>query len=209
MKKFLSVFLAVLMIFSIATTAFAGSYLEEEAQVGVLVRCADCDNCTGKFGCNCCINCPGYVDENNVAINTAQFLGCAYGQYYDTDVYAYNSDGSVQKNDDGTFKLEHKGDYKMHYYWKALCCEECTGRKGCRCNNTDYDNPCGCPDCLFKPDHTEEKIQEGLEAGREGFTGGIQAALIAVRDVMYDLFNKLFEFLRIDIILGKKPSETV
>lgn len=212
MKKVLSVLLAVLMIFSLTTIAFAkGSYREEEAQKGVLVRCTECDSCTGVFGCNCCEDCPGYIDEHGVATNTAQFNGCAFDFYYDVDIYQHLEDGSVAKNPDGTNKLLHKGDYTTHYYWKALCCEECTGRKGCRCNNQDYDNPCGCPGCFYEPDHTEEKIQEGIDKGQEGYTKGIQAALIAMRDVMYDLFNKLFAFLRIDIILGKDrvPSETV
>lgn len=209
MKKIISLLLAVLMIFSASVVAFADSYKEEAANEGVLVRCAECDNCTGKFGCNCCTECPGYIDKNGVATNSAQFLDCAFGSYYDVDIYKYDENGAVIKNEDGTYALEHKGDYKMHYYWKALCCEECTGRKGCRCNNTDYENPCGCPCCLYEPDHTEEKIQEGLDKGKEGYTNGIQGALIAIRDVMYDLFNKLFAFLRIDIILGKQPSETV
>ena len=209
MKKIISLLLAVLMIFSVMVVAFAGSYKEEAANEGVLVRCAVCDKCTGKFGCNCCAECPGYIDENGVATNSAQFLDCAFGSYYDVDIYKYDENGAIIKKDDGTYDLEHKGDYKMHYYWKALCCEECTGRKGCRCNNTDYENPCGCPCCLYEPDHTEEKIQEGLDKGKEGFTNGIQSALIAIRDVMYELFNKLFAFLRIDIILGKQPSETV
>lgn len=212
MKKIISIMLAVLMIFSLTTIAFAkGSYQEEEAQKGVLFRCTECDDCTGVFGCNCCNECPGYIDDNGVATNTAQFNACAFDFYYDIDIYDYLEDGSVAKNDDGTYKLIHKGTYTTHYYWKALCCEECTGRKGCRCNNTDYENPCGCPCCLYEPDHTEEKIQEGIDKAQDGYTKGIQGALLAMRNVMYDLFNKLFAFLRIDVILGKDrvPSETV
>ena len=211
MKKILSILLAALIIMSVGSVAFAGSYIEEGANATVLVRCTECDNCTGKFGCNCCEDCPGYVDKNGVATNISQFLGCAYDFYYDVDVYQYNPDGSVAKDADGKYIVIHEGTLKNRYYWTAPCCEECTGRKGCRCNNTDYAKPCGCPDCLYEPDHTEEKIQEGVDKAQEGYTNGIQGALIAIRDVMYDLFNKLFAFLRIDVILGKDrvPSETV
>lgn len=215
MKKVLSFLLAALMIFSVGTVAFAGSYQEEAANAGVLRRCTECDECTGLFGCNCCEECPGYLDADGVATNTALYEACAFGFYWDVDVYKLESDGSYARNEDGSYILLHKANPetagKVRYYWKALCCEECTGKKGCRCNNQDYENPCGCMGCYFEPDHTEEKIQEGVEKGQEGFIKGIQSALSALREVMYDLFDKLFEFLRIDVILGKDrvPSEKV
>lgn len=209
MKKIISILLAALMIFSIATVAFAGSYIEEERNAEVCVRCSECPDCTGKFGCDCCQFCPGYIDNNGVPINLSKFLDCAYDSYYDVDVFKYDENGAVIFDENGNAVLEHKGDYTTHYYWKARCCEECTGRVGCKCNNTDYANPCGCPCCLYEPDHSAEKIQEGLDSGREGYTKGIQGALLAVKQVMYDLFDKLFKFLRVDHILGKKPSDTV
>lgn len=211
MKKIISILLAALMIFSLATVVFAGSYTEEAANTDVLEKCEACAGCTGKFGCNCCEACPGYINGDGVATNLAGYSICHYGSYYDVDVYEYDENGAVIKNADGSFALKHEGDYTMHYYWKAKCCEDCTGKLGCKCNNQDLKENCGCPACFYQPDHTEEQIQEGLQKGREGYTSGIQTALIAIRDVMYELFNKLFEFLRIDVILGadRVPSVTV
>lgn len=210
MKKFISLLMAVLMIMSVATVAFAapGSYKEEAANSYVFLKCEKCSSCTGKFGCECCEACPGYMGEDGVPDNLGEYLDCRFGFYYDIDVYKYNPDGSIKTKADGTYDLEHEGTFKMRYYWKTPCCGECTGKKGCQCNNTDFKDSCGCVCCTYTPDHTEEQIQEGLETGRQGFASGIQTALIAIRDVMYDLFNKLFEFLRIDVILGKDRVPT-
>ncbi len=211
MKKILSVLIAVLIVFSTLTTVFAaqGTYQEENANAAVFVRCDKCEACTGKFGCNCCADCPGYMGDDGVPTNTNRFTGCRFGYYLDVDVYEIGADGKIVKEADGvTDKLIHDGDDTIHYYWKALCCEDCTGLKGCQCNNTDNKEACGCVYCAYTPDHTDEQIKDGLEKGREGYTNGIQSALSALREIMYDLFNKLFEFLRIDVILGKDRVPT-
>lgn len=198
MKKLLSMLLAVLLILSVSAVAFAkeGSYAEEVANAGIKVYCQNCAGCTGVFGCNCCENCPGYTDTaNGVPLNIGDYLECRYGFYLDVDTYTYA--------EDGTPVLEHEGTLKIRYYWKALCCEECTGMRGCKCNNKDYVHPCGCPCCYYEPDHVEEKIHDGIEKGKEGFTNGFQKALDKLRTMMYDFFDRLFAFLRVDVILGK------
>lgn len=205
MKRLISMFLAVLLMMSVSSVALAvgGSFYEEQAlkDAGIVVKCEKCgDACTGKFGCTCCEECPGRVDSDGIALNIGDYLECRYGYYFDSDVYSQNADGSST--------LVHNGDFKMHYYWKPLCCEECTGKKGCTCNNVDYETPCGCPCCYYEPDHLEERIEEGVEKGRQGFTNGIQGALATLRDLMYDFFNRIFEFLRIDVILGKDRVPT-
>lgn len=209
MKKAISVLLALLMVLSCSTVAFAGSWVEANnlESSDIVIYCTACGSeksggkCTGKFGCNCCEACPGYIDDTGVALNCTQFCGCRYDVFYDIDVF-----------DKTTGELLHKGTQKNVYYWKPVCCEKCTGVVGCKCNDvTDDKDGCSCSFCAFTPDKTEEMLQEGLEKGRTSFTGAIQNVLIILRDLMYDLFNSLFEFLRIDVILGpdRVPKESV
>ena len=194
MKKIISVLLTLIMLFSLASIAFAGSWQEEEAYKEVRVYGPDCDNCSGTFGRDHSTNCPNYVNENGVAVNIGEYSGCRVDSYFDID--EIDKEGNII----------HKGDLTTHYYWKAKCCEDCTGKFGCKCNNTDNKDACGCPYCEYTPDHTDEKIEEGLEKGKQGYIHGIQTALKAVREVMYNLFDELFKFLRLDDVLGKWPG---
>ena len=198
MKKLLSALLAVIMIFSLASVAFAGSWNEEQANANITEYCTSCNNpCTGKFGCTCCDQCPGHIDENGVATNTSGYLPCRFDFYLDVDIV--DADGNII----------HKGDQKVHYYWKVKCCDACTGKVGCKCNCKDGKDP-KCPYCVDETeDDTDKKIEEGIDKGRTGFINGIQKALTSVRDVMYKLFDALFKFLRLEDLLGKTPSETV
>ncbi len=203
MKKVLSVIIAVIMAFSLlSVVAFAGTKEEADACAEIKVFCESCDNCTGKFGCNCCENCPGYVDESGNATNVGKYSPCRYDSYYSYDVFTYDETSQ-------TYVASEQGDGKIHYYWKPLCCDNCTGLKGCQCNNTDdgADN-CECAYCAYTPDHFAEQVEDGLESGRVGFMAGIQSALQSMRRVLYNLFDRLFAFLRVDELLGRTPTET-
>lgn len=204
MKKIISVLLALIMLFSMSAVAFAvGNWQEEEAYKTIRVYCPNCDDCKGYFvydetlkrqvGCDCCDKCPNRIVDG-IAVNIGEYLACRIDSYFDLDTM----------NADGT--LAHKGDLTTHYYWKAKCCDLCTEKRGCKCNNTEDKDACGCPYCEFTPDHTDEKIEAGLEKGREGYINGIQTALKAMRDVMYEFFDSLFKFLRLDDVLGKWPG---
>lgn len=198
MKKIISVLLAILMVFSLTVIAFAYGSREEEANCSdVRFYCEFCDSCSGKFGCKCCEKCPGHLDENAEPTNTGLYASCRYDSYLDSDEYDPISGDKV-----------YEGDWFIHYYWKGMCCAECTGLKGCQCHNTtDKSCTCQCVACSYTPDEFAEAVKDGIEAGRQGYTSGIQTALAAIRDVMYDLFNQLFEFLRIDIVLpGREPT---
>ena len=206
MKKVISVLLSLIMLFSLTAVAFAaGNWQEEEAYQSIRNYCPyhGEGECKGYFyydedlkrqvGCDCCEKCPNYI-KNGVAVNIGEYSGCFVDSYFDIDTM--NADGS----------LAHKGDLTTHYYWKAKCCGLCTGKSGCKCNNTEDLDACGCPYCKYKPDHTDEKIEEGLEKGRQGYIKGIQTALKSMRDVMYELFDALFKFLRLDDVIGKWPG---
>lgn len=190
MKKIISLALVVMMLFSLSVVAFAdaGSWDEAQTCASVTRKCAVCDACTGKFGCSCCEKCPGAVDINGTPINLASLIECSYGYYVDRDFTA----------PDGT---EHFGDFETHYYWKTPCCENCTGLVGCHCN---------CGNCIYCPeepkDEFDEKFEEARETAINGFSKGIQSALTALRKVLYDLFDRLFEFLRLEDVLGKTPG---
>lgn len=186
------------MIFSFSAVAFAAGSAEEEAlNKGITEYCTSCSNpCTGVFGCTCCSDCPGHLDENGNATNVAGYLECRYGYYLDADVK------------DSKGNLVHQGDNKMHYYWKAKCCDDCTGKAGCKCNCEDASGV-KCPYCMNdEDDNLNDKVEGGIHAAQNGFINGIQTALTSVRDVMYELFDALFKFLRLEDILGKLPPIT-
>lgn len=198
MKKLLSVFLAAVMIFTFASVAFAGSWYDEQANAGITEYCTNCGNaCTGTFGCTCCEECPGYIDADGNAANVAGYLACRYDFYLDVDIY------------DGDGHRIHTGDQKMHYYWKAKCCDDCTGKVGCKCNCKNGDEA-NCPYCIDEDadDNLSDKVEGGIHAAQNGFINGIQTALTSVRDVMYELFDALFKFLRLEDLLGKIPPIT-
>lgn len=198
MKKLLSVFLAAVMIFTFASVVFAGSWNDEQANAGITEYCTNCGNaCTGTFGCTCCENCPGHIDDYGNATNVVGYLACRYDFYLDVDIYDAN----------GT--LIHEGDQKTHYYWKAKCCDDCTGKVGCKCNCKNGDEA-NCPYCIDEDanDDLNDKVEGGIHAAQNGFINGIQTALTSVRDVMYELFDALFKFLRLEDLLGKLPPIT-
>lgn len=200
MKKLLSVFLAAVMIFSFASVAFAaGSAAEEAANVGAREYCTSCGNeCTGVFGCTCCEACPGHLNENGEATNLTGYLECRFGYYLDADIM------------DGNGNVIYDGDNTVHYYWKVKCCDDCTGKTGCKCDcKLENGKTNKCPYCVnTDDDNIDNKVDQGIQSAQNGFINGIQTALKSVRDVMYKLFDALFEFLRLEDLLGKKPPIT-
>lgn len=194
MKKIISLLLVVSMLFVFSSVAFAGSWQEAEANKGVKEYCTNsaCNvECTGSFGCTCCAKCPNALNDKGEAVNIGGYASCRVDSYLDLDV------------PDSAGNIIHKGDQTTKFYWKSYCCPDCTGTNTCRCN-------CGCPHCvdpLADDGNLGESIEGGLDAGRNGFVKGIQAALNSMRKVMYDLFDRLFEFLRLEDLLGKTPNE--
>lgn len=147
MKKALSVFLAVLMMFSVF--AVSTSVLAED------MGSCTCKDCTRvPNGCHCCAYCP-YLDETYL-------LSCA-------------------KDEDGHFK-------------GSFCCSKCDGIWPCDCT-------CDCcKDKDTKPDSREPLLTPDQQ---KSFIEGFRNVLKKVSDVFDMIFDAIFEFLRINEILGK------
>lgn len=196
MKKVLSLLLVVSMLLTFSGMAFAGSWQEHEANKGVKEYCQNSEcgvECTGTFGCNCCTQCPNFLNERGEAVNLAGFASCHVDCYLDLD------------EKDAAGNIVHTGSQVTVYYWKALCCENCTGKSDCKCH-------CGCDHCvdpLADDGDLEGAIENAQDKAQNGFIKGISSALESLRKVMYDLFDRLFEFLRLEDLLGKGPSERV
>lgn len=196
MKKILSLLLVVSMLLTFSGMAFAGSWQEHEANKGVKEYCSnvECDvECSGTFGCTCCGECPNALNDRGEAVNIGGYSNCRVDSYLDIDIK------------DSAGNTIHYGDQVTKYYWKSLCCEECTGMGDCMCH-------CGCEHCidpLADDGNLGESIENAQQSAQNGFIKGIQAALTSLRKVMYDLFDRLFEFLRLEDLLGKVPSERV
>lgn len=88
------------------------------------------------------------------------------------------------------------------------CCEDCSGmfdaKKGCGCD-------CGCVHCKTKNqtgnelDSYLDKIFGDLE--KKNFVDSFQEVIKMLSDIFDELFNKIFEFLKIDGVIGK--GETI
>ena len=78
-----------------------------------------------------------------------------------------------------------------------LCCKNCTGMWGCNC---------GCPCCgmdhdIGDTDNTFDKLWGDQE--KENFVNGFQAILKVISDAFDKFFDAIFEFLRLDEVLGR------
>lgn len=85
-----------------------------------------------------------------------------------------------------------------------FCCADCNGvydaKNGCGCR-------CGCEYCELK-DQTGNENDSKLddiwdEQDKNNFVDGFQAIIKKLSDFFDDLFNKIFEFLKIDGVIGK------
>ncbi len=79
----------------------------------------------------------------------------------------------------------------------ATCCADCSGIYPCNCRCT----------CCSKGDQTGTE-NDGKDIltpeQQENFVDGFQAFLKKISDFFDDLFDKIFEFLKVDEVLGKK-----
>ena len=155
MKKIISVLLAVVMLFTMGTMAFA-VVIEDPADC----RCTDHVSKPAN-SCHCCVLCPN--------IDKAYLTSCATKDSADGASY------------DGT-----------------LCCSYCTGIFPCKC---------GCECC--DPDNKETSggvLGDGNEIWNEeaqdDFVTGFQKILKRISDAFNSFFDKIFEFLRVDDLLG-------
>ena len=97
--------------------------------------------------------------------------------------------------------------YVMNCYFKygAYCCDACNGMYPCNCGLT-----CGCEYCV----DADQDISAGdstlgdiwSEQDQENSVDGFQAILKKISDFFGMVFDAIFEFLRIDEVLGS-PAE--
>lgn len=152
MKKALSLFLAVLMLFSVCASSMS-VFAEDEVAMGECA-CADCTRIMN--GCHCCAACP-YIDASYL-------LACA---------------------------KDNEGHYKG-----STCCGECSGIWPCGCS-------CSC--CQDKSEDPNPDSDPLIPANvRTTIIEAFQNAIQKVSAVFDKIFDAIFEFLRIDGILGKK-----
>lgn len=81
---------------------------------------------------------------------------------------------------------------------KTVCCYECTGIYPCSC---------GCPCCATGDEDItdDDNIMDDLitEQDKENFVDGFQAILKQISDFFDMIFDAIFEFLRLDEVLGR------
>ncbi len=157
MKKLISVLLAVVMLFTMGTMAFA--VVVEEPEITGECRCDDHDiSVIGS--CHCCVLCPN--------IDKSYLTSCA-----------------KDKSTDGS-------------YDGSLCCAYCTGIFPCSCG-------CACCDPNNK-DTTGGILGDGYEIwddeAQDDFVSGFQKILKRISDVFDKFFDSIFEFLRLEDLLG-------
>ena len=164
MKKALSLFLAVLMMFSFSAVAFA------EGEVPACThgeKCAVCEDCTGESDCRCCVFCPFY--------DKGRIVSCA--------TVVFDANGHVAEI--------------------SYCCQNCTGQHNCKCGANG--DPCSCQQCLGESTNIEGGIGEPLIPEKEQgkIVDAFQRIIRQVYDALMGFFDTIFEFLRIDEVLGR------
>lgn len=87
------------------------------------------------------------------------------------------------------------------------CCTDCDGFIG-----NDGTCGCGCPCCTLNADGTIGEVNMPFggnwddlwdEEAQQEFVSGFQAILSRISDVFDKIFDAIFEFLRLDEILGR------
>ncbi len=90
-----------------------------------------------------------------------------------------------------------KWNEEQGYY--EVCCRECTGVWPC---------DCGCDCCKEHDQNYEDNNDSTLddywgEEEQKDFVSGFQAILKQISDVFDKIFDAIFEFLRLDEVLGR------
>ena len=86
----------------------------------------------------------------------------------------------------------------------AFCCPDCDGvvdaKNGCGCN-------CGCEYCKLKNqtgDQYDSKFDDVItEQDKQNFVDGFQGIIKKLSDFFDMIFDAIFEFLKIDQVIGK------
>ncbi len=158
MKKVISVLLAVVMLFTMSTMAFA--VVIEEPEITAKCTCANHESATLN-SCHCCVLCPN--------IDKSYLTSCA-----------------KDKSENGL-------------YDGSLCCANCTGIFPCKC---------GCDCCDPNNANTGNKPVIGpgeeiwTEEAQDDFISGFQKIIQRIAAVFDEFFNRIFEFLRLEELLG-------
>ncbi|MBQ7296126.1 MAG: hypothetical protein IJW86_10685 [Clostridia bacterium] len=84
-------------------------------------------------------------------------------------------------------------------YDGSLCCAYCTGifPCGCGCDCCDPNNENTGSGSIFGP-----VDEDAVEDAQDDFISGFQKILKRISDVFDNFFNSIFEFLRLDEVLG-------
>lgn len=140
------------------------------------------------------------------AVSASEFIGPESGTEYATECTCKNHDADDEEcncclnceNLREGFKTscaiwnEEKGCYEV-------CCGECRGVVPCNC---------GC-DCCKDHDQSYEDKNDGTldeiwgDEEKKDFVDGFQKILKQISDIFDKIFDAIFEFLRIDEVLGK------
>ena len=160
MKKVISVLLALVMLFTMGTMAFAAVIEDTTVPEEAKCTCGDAHKVAPLNSCHCCVLCPN--------IDRSYLTSCA-----------------KDTSEDGL-------------YDGSLCCAYCTGIFPCSCG-------CSCCDPNNK-DTSGGILGDGYEIwddeAQDDFVSGFQKILKRISDVFDKFFDSLFEFLRLDDLLG-------
>ncbi len=99
----------------------------------------------------------------------------------------------------GCVTREDKGD---GYYLIIACCESCTGLAFCDCGES---NGCSCSSCKDENIEDSEASQGALlpEDVQSDIVSWFQLILGRISDAFDVFFDAIFEFLRLDEVLGR------
>ena len=113
-------------------------------------------------------------------------------------VYCLSTDNNYRVN---CAKPHTDADGVVYY---EVCCSKCTGIHPCDCGNS-----CGCGYCKSYDEDVNDKNGSNdyiTEQDKEAFVDGFQGILKKISDFFDMIFDAVFEFLRLDEVLGRTPE---